>query len=113
MEWLIDRDDPYFEIAKDVAKLDWQELPNVTHLVTLNVSKEVWRRNLNIRNRELDSNSNLLNSYSTQEYFVAAAEELSREFGIEHIRINVDEKTVGEVAYEIVNKISVKETIVS
>lgn len=108
MEWLIDKNDPYFELAKEITKIDWYELPNVTHLITLNIEKKIWLRNLNKRNRNLDSNKNLLNSFNTQQYFYEAANKLSKEFNIKHIPIEVENFSVNEIAQTIVNRLELE-----
>lgn len=105
MEWLLDTTDPYFPIAKQITEMDWRMLPNVTHLITFDISKDKWIRNLNIRNRQLDSDAELLKSYSTQKYFIEAAIKLSEDFGINHININVDNMTITETAELIVKTI--------
>ncbi|MEC2921289.1 hypothetical protein [Bacillus tropicus] len=111
MEWLIDDQDDYFDVSSEIAALDWYRLPNVTHLVTFELTKEVWLRNLNIRNRNLDNNKDLLKSFGTQRYFIEAAAQLSEEFGIQHINIEVKDMSVTETAEKIAEMIESKELI--
>jgi thymidylate kinase len=86
MEWLIHPEDPYFHLASQIAKSDWDMLPDADCIISIDVEYDDWLKLLNIRNRELDNHSEFLKSFHTKEYFIEAAEQLSKEKGIKHIR---------------------------
>lgn len=79
MTWLIPRSDPYFDAMERVSKLDWTHLPNADHLVFLKLTEAQWKSLLHCRNRNLDQEAGLLNSYRTQEAFLEAAREIAQE----------------------------------
>lgn len=86
MEWLLSPNDQYFNVAKEITSIDWKILPNVTDIITFELDEKTWKQFLKKRNRDLDNNAQLLESFSTQKYFVEAAEKLCTEFNINHIR---------------------------
>ncbi|MCC7387805.1 MAG: AAA family ATPase [Phycisphaerales bacterium] len=81
MRWLLPHDDPYFPAARLVASLDWQLLPVADIIVFVDVTHDQWRALLRQRSRDMDSEAQFLDSYSTQEVFLAAAHQYSRERG--------------------------------
>lgn len=85
MEWLMSRDDPYFELAKRLADLDYNELPDCDCLVFFSVDETAWRNLLRFRNRRFDSDNPLEDSYHTYSLFLASAKEYCAEKNIKFI----------------------------
>lgn len=86
MQWLLAPDDPYFPVAQQMARLDWAHLPDADCIVVFEVTFEDWRAMLSMRNRMLDRDEAFRRSFETQSYFIEAAERLSAERNIKHIR---------------------------
>ena len=82
MEWLIPKDDPYFEVAEQVAERDYNLLPNADAIVFFRLAKHDWLKLLQNRGRDLDKDSEFLKSYKTQEYFFQTCKEYCEEIGV-------------------------------
>lgn len=74
MEWLISKDDPYYNLTSEIAKADVKYLPNADVVVFFKLNIDTWRRFLNSRNRRLDRHPQFLESFPSQEYFEYAAD---------------------------------------
>jgi adenylate kinase len=85
MGWLIDTNDPYFEVAKQMAILDQKVLPDVDVLVFLRVNKLAWRRLLSTRNRDMDQEPEFLRSFPSQSDFLIASRSFVETSGAELI----------------------------
>lgn len=85
MEWLLNPNDIYFEVAKHIAELDWINLPKPTCIITFEIDYDAWKTLLKIRGRELDKNEEFLKSFKTQKYFIEAGKRLAADFGIKHV----------------------------
>lgn len=81
MGWLIPRTDAYFDLMASLSELDWSYLPDADHLVFLKVNESQWKTLLSSRNRKLDKEKGLLDSFPTQEAFLRAAREAAEERG--------------------------------
>lgn len=88
MEWLLAPDDPYFPVAREVARLDWARLPDADCIVVFEVTLEDWRVMLEMRNRMLDRDELFRRSFETQSYFIKAAERLSAERNMKYIHFH-------------------------
>ena len=82
-EWLISPTDPYFGVMKHIAEVDLEHLPNADCIVFLQVTLEIWLEFLRRRNRETDSDEELLQSYDAQNMLLSAVDKYARE---NHIR---------------------------
>jgi deoxyadenosine/deoxycytidine kinase len=78
MEWLMSPDDPYYDVVKQVALLDWEHLPNADVLVFFDIDFDTWMSFLKKRNRKLDNDVFFLKSYATKNLFWNAAEHLAK-----------------------------------
>jgi len=81
MQWLLPSDDPYIHVARELFQLDYQLLPDADCLIFLRIAEADWRELLRGRGRAMDSESDFLNQYSSQEAFLNAAESFSRRAG--------------------------------
>lgn len=82
VEWLIHPSDPYFEVYKEVARLDYEHLPTANLLILFSVTEPDWHRFRAIRNRALDHDKEFARSFKSQEYFREAARRLHDEQGV-------------------------------
>ncbi|MDQ3739976.1 MAG: AAA family ATPase [Actinomycetota bacterium] len=73
LEWLIEPDDPYFELAMSMATLDAALLPRADVVVVLQISEELWWQQLRERSRVIDRDDEFLRSHHSQSHFVRTA----------------------------------------
>lgn len=74
MEWLIDRNDPYFDLAVQMANEDSVHLPEADVLVFFRVpSKDIWNQFIRNRGRELDHDDEFRRSFEAQDLLLAAS----------------------------------------
>jgi hypothetical protein len=78
MEWLIDSGDSYFEVALQVAELDWRLLPSADVIVIVRVDEATWRQFLRSRGRALDEVFDISSTFDTETLYGRAAERLAR-----------------------------------
>jgi thymidylate kinase len=95
MEWLIDPNDTYFDIAKDVTYKDFQSLPDVDLIVFIDIDYESWIQLLRKRNREKDFIEGFQESYSfARKYLLEAIQDLSQKRKIPFI---IFEQKIGDL----------------
>ncbi len=82
MEWLIGKDDPYYDLVEHMAKRDLQTLPDADAIVLFKVSYDDWKKMLSMRSRRLDRDPEFLKSFDTQQYFIEASESYSKDKNI-------------------------------
>ena len=111
MEWLIEPGDKYFEVAKMIAELDKDHLPDVDAIVTITVDKGDYVNFLQNRGRSLDSNENLAENWATQKYFIKAANQYSSEKKIQHIEFKNRIGTVQQAADQLYNQLKSKRVL--
>jgi hypothetical protein len=103
VQWLLPTSDPYYSAFESVARLDYERLPKADVLVVFKVTEDDWHRFLETRGRQLDKDSEFLQSYVSQQYFIDAAQRLEAEQGVKcHIfeRRFLDSATPTEDAAE-------------
>ncbi|WP_417783652.1 hypothetical protein [Terasakiella pusilla] len=98
MEWLIDKDDPYFPIAEAMAKQDLKSLPNADIIVILNVNEKVWQQFLSDRGRVYDQEEQLQELYAMQSVIVKAAMKFASDFGAQVINFKQEYDSPAEAA---------------
>lgn len=105
LEWLISPDDPYFEVARNMAELDAELLPRADVVVVLEIDEQQWLEQVGGRGRTIDRHDPFLKSHSTQELFVATALERAPVDGtrvVRHRRERMDPlQEAGQVAEKI------------
>lgn len=74
MKWLFSANDPYFEEMYQIAKKDYDMLPDADILIFYELEYDVWCKFLQLRNRDLDNDPEFANSFNTQTLFKEAAE---------------------------------------
>jgi hypothetical protein len=82
MEWFLSTADPYFDLYQEIAARDWETLPTADAIVSFQLTEPVWRNFLGRRNRVLDKNWGVSESFKIQGHFSAAAARLGSEFGV-------------------------------
>jgi thymidylate kinase len=75
MEWVMPPGDPYFRVAEELARLDFEHLPDADILVFIEIDEAAWQSNLTTRGRDADQHRGLQESFQTQEHMRAAAEQ--------------------------------------
>lgn len=86
MEWVMPPDDPYFPVAKELARLDLENLPDADAVVFFEIDEEAWKSFLTTRGRDADQHHGLQESFQTQEHMRRAAEEYCAERGARLVR---------------------------
>ena len=86
MQWLINPSDDYFDVMKQVAMLDYEKLPDADVLVSFELDYDTWLQFLAARNRHFDKGDAFLKSFRTQQYFVDAALQYTRQTSCKLLR---------------------------
>jgi thymidylate kinase len=81
MRWLLPQNDPYFGIAKQIAIIDQQILPNADVVIFLRVSELQWSALLANRGRGMDKEDEFLRSFPSQSEFLDASRSFARAAG--------------------------------
>jgi len=79
LEWLITKDDLYYSDMINIAKKDYQTLPDIDILVFFEQSEENWEKFISIRNRKLDQEDDFKKSFILQEAFIDAVKQYCEE----------------------------------
>lgn len=86
MEWLFPKDDPYFQIYKQICHLDVDQLPDPDYIILFDVSLENWIKLLDTRNRAWDKTPGFIESYEhTKRAIQNAVERICKERNIQLI----------------------------
>lgn len=105
LEWLISPDDPYFEIARETARVDRRCLPSADVVILLEISADLWLDQLKERGRTIDQSDPFLASHYTQSHFIEAAEDRAEADGSVLIRYQRRELTPAEEAHSLVEEL--------
>lgn len=79
LEWLITKEDFYYSDMINIAKKDYQILPDIDVLVFFKQSKENWEKFISIRNRKLDQEDGFKKSFILQDAFIDAVQQYCEE----------------------------------
>lgn len=109
MEWLMSSTDPYFGVAKELARLDYEKLPDCDCLIFFQVDRVTWDQLLSRRNRKFDSTNPLRDSFETSELFLQCAKEYCAERSIPLIEFSNEISTPIQSARALTKRI--KETL--
>jgi len=89
MEWLIEKEDPYYTVVDQLTKLDNEHLPNADLIILLDVTFEDWIWLLNSRGRGRDTIDGFRESYSMyRSYIKEAIVSLNQEKNIPYVIFN-------------------------
>ncbi len=80
--WLIPIDDPYFDVAYQMAIADLKNLPNADILIFLKLNRETWLRFMENRGREFDRSAELKHYFEMQDYMERACKIAADEHGM-------------------------------
>lgn len=105
MEWLLDPDDPYFDVARSVAELDYQLLPDVDAVVCVSVDEDAYRTLIEKRNRTLDRSENLTLFWNTQKYFIESAENYAHNRRVPYVSHNNEIGSIQESARRLYHQL--------
>ncbi|WP_433723747.1 hypothetical protein ACQP0C_25330 [Nocardia sp. CA-129566] len=86
MDWFLAPSDPYFDIYQEIARRDWEMLPNPDVIILFELREPVWRHFLASRGRSFDDEWGVSDRFLIQHHFVDAAELLSDTFDIPLLR---------------------------
>ena len=80
--WLIPNTDPYFQIALQMARADYDLLPNADVLVFLRMKQAIWLQFMQQRGREFDRSVELTRYFGMQDHYQEACETAAKDHGI-------------------------------
>jgi hypothetical protein len=92
LEWLIEPDDPYMPVARQMASTDHEQLPAADVVIMLEIDEQQWLEQLASRGRVIDRHDPFLRSHRSQAHFVETALEFGPRDGtvvIRHLRARV------------------------
>ena len=102
--WLIDKEDKYYKVLKQVALLDNQLLPDVDFVIFFKVSLPLWKKFMRKRSRKNDERFNITELMVTQEEILGAVKDYCRERGVQLIIYEQQEGITPEAAALILEK---------
>lgn len=88
--WLLPDTDPYFPVARQMAQLDYDLLPNADVLVLLKLEQSIWLEFMHARGRHFDQSVELNRFFGMQQEFEQAAQKTAADH---NIRLCVIEQT--------------------
>lgn len=113
MEWLIDSQDPYFAIVKQMMALDVAKLPDADCIVCFIIDKQDWLELLKVRGRHLDSEFAIESTFATQQHYIEAAKQLAKTRGIRCIEFKQTVSCVEKAADSLYDLLIDKEVILN
>lgn len=84
-DWLMPQGDPYRPIFAQLARLDFEILPDADCVITFTVNESRWKELVLGRGRSLDRTSNILESYGMQQSLVEASQSYCTGRKIPHV----------------------------
>jgi hypothetical protein len=101
MQWLFEERDPYFEAAREVARLDWERLPLADVIVLFELDEPTWNRFITERHRDLDAAMHSQLGFDAQDLILGAAVELAETQGTSVHRFHQRHDGVDEAAHRL------------
>lgn len=101
MEWLINPNDAYFEVVRQMMALDVSKLPDADCIVCFNIDKADWMQLLTKRGRHFDSEFAIETTFATQAHYRNATIELARTRGIRYVQFQQRVSSVEQAADEL------------
>jgi len=113
MEWLFDRNDPYYNVYRTICDLDVEHLPDPDCLVLFDVTFDTWLNLLATRDREWDRTPDFIESFQqTKDAIETAVVKLCQERNITLIRFQQEFGDVAEQTNRLKNLL-INEGIIS
>ena len=103
--WLIHPEDPYFSVYTEIARLDFENLPNADCVVTFSVDEDRWKELVKGRGRKLDRDSEILNYHDMQTQLFNATEIFCNQTGALHIHYENSHTTLAKAALGLVDEL--------
>ncbi len=82
LQWLLPETDPYYTAAREMARVDYQQLPNPTHVIFVHVDPDTWRQLLSSRGRQFDATTSLSDYPEMQQAMYRACQRYCNQKGI-------------------------------
>lgn len=103
--WLLPPEESYRSIYAQLAKQDFESLPDADCVVTFVVDEPRWQQLVRGRGRELDRQSKILDSYAMLPSFIAAAKAYCNERKIPHVIFNNTQHTLADAAESLLEEL--------
>ncbi len=95
MEWLISPQDPYYEVAQTLTKIDEEKLPNADCIILLDVDMDTWREFLTMRDRDRDHIDGFQENFlAYHRYIEEATLNISQKLGIKIIHFRPSKEKI-------------------
>lgn len=101
MDWLIDSNDPYYELMEKMAQIDNEQLPAADLLVFLKVSFDSWRDLIASRKRQSDLDWIFPKAFPFQDYLLEAVHLESQKTGCQLLIFENKLGSVNEMVKEL------------
>lgn len=105
MEWLIKKEDPYFDVLKQLAQLDYNLLPDADVIIFFELTEATWKKFLQKRNRQLDNDEDLKKSFALQAVLLKAAQQYAKQKGKQLIHFQQDFSSVKEATEKLIKQL--------
>ncbi|HBP90849.1 MAG TPA: hypothetical protein DD706_24545 [Nitrospiraceae bacterium] len=102
LEWLLPLDDPYFALTKEMARLDYEKLPNADILIGLRLTKQVWEEFISRRGRSFDQEIGFMEAFKSQEPMLEAGRLFAEDFQKVYVEVNQTVSSPEEKGEEII-----------
>lgn len=89
-EWIIEKEDPYFNALNAMAQVDLERLPLPDILVVFHCNRNHWEEMIRGRGRKSDQNRNLDATYALLPFFEDAANFFAKERKVKILHLEVD-----------------------
>lgn len=96
--WLIPRDDPYTPIYQQLARLDFETLPDADCVITFTMNEIRWKELVGDRDRESDRTSNMLEMFEMQPVLIDASKRYCEKKRIPHVVFENSHPTTASAA---------------
>ncbi|MCL2838551.1 MAG: hypothetical protein FWE04_05755 [Oscillospiraceae bacterium] len=106
MEWLVPKNDIYYDLTQELAKTDYDVLPNADIVIFFEIEESLWQSFLKKRNRSLDQNSSFLKKcFLSQKHMKDACKQYADEFGKKLLIIKQEDSSAETMAAKIKDKL--------
>ena len=101
MEWLLNPDDSYFDVARQMARVDLETLPLPDFLIFFDLDFKTWRQLLQTRLRQTEVGLFTDEVFCMQEYIRSGVEFLHNHLGVKTITVKTKFGSPKETAEQI------------
>ena len=105
MEWLIHPNDPYFDVMRQIARLDLETLPIPDCLIFFELDYGTWGRMLQTRPQQTETGMFTSAVFQMQEYIKSGIEFLRKHFGMKTLVVHTQLDNPKRTAEHVVSRL--------